>query len=117
MPVAVSCAISWRVRSTIVRFLWRRIHPRLSDEIESAYVLDPNGPPNPGSSRLALLLPAPCGFNIPGICQPRRPRSVIWRDGFSVEDGELWRYDDPAQAQILSKINSGYQPILASSQV
>ena len=38
-----------------------------SDEIESAYVPDPNGPPNPGSSRLALLLPSPCGFNMPGI--------------------------------------------------
>jgi UBX domain-containing protein 1 len=32
---------------------------------------------------------------------------TFWRDGFSVEDGELRRYDDPAQAQILSEINSG----------
>jgi UBX domain-containing protein 1 len=33
---------------------------------------------------------------------------TFWRDGFSVEDGELRRYDDPAQAQILSGINAGY---------
>jgi hypothetical protein len=35
---------------------------------------------------------------------------TFWRDGFSVEGGELRRYDDPAQAhwQILSGINAGY---------
>jgi hypothetical protein len=33
---------------------------------------------------------------------------TFWRDGFIVEDGDLRRYDDPAQAQILSEINSGY---------
>src|SRR5882762_5175582 len=33
---------------------------------------------------------------------------TFWRDGFSVDEGELRRYDDPAQAQILSEINAGY---------
>lgn len=33
---------------------------------------------------------------------------VFWRNGFQVEDGELKRYDDPAQAQILAEINAGY---------
>ena len=37
---------------------------------------------------------------------------TFWRDGFSVEDGELRRYDDPAQAQILSEINAGCVPPL-----
>ncbi|KAN0137605.1 hypothetical protein V8E53_004656 [Lactarius tabidus] len=32
---------------------------------------------------------------------------TFWRDGFSVEGGELRRYDDPAQAQIQSEINAG----------
>ena len=32
---------------------------------------------------------------------------TFWRDGFSVEGGDLRRYDDPAQAQILSEINAG----------
>jgi hypothetical protein len=32
---------------------------------------------------------------------------TFWREGFSVEDGELMRYDDPANEQILAEINSG----------
>ena len=32
---------------------------------------------------------------------------TFWRDGFTVEDGELMRYDDPANEQILAEINSG----------
>ena len=32
---------------------------------------------------------------------------TFWQDGFSVEDGELMRYDDPANEQILAEINSG----------
>ena len=32
---------------------------------------------------------------------------TFWRDGFSVEDGDLRRHEDPAQAQILSEINAG----------
>ena len=33
---------------------------------------------------------------------------TFWRDGFSIEDGELMRYDDPANEQILNEINAGY---------
>ena len=44
-------------------------------------------------------------------CRPAEETAIrhltFWRDGFSVEDGELRRYDDPAQAQILSEINAG----------
>jgi UBX domain-containing protein 1 len=32
---------------------------------------------------------------------------TFWRDGFAVEDGELMRYDDPANAHVLSEINAG----------
>ncbi|KAF8346445.1 hypothetical protein F5887DRAFT_962043 [Amanita rubescens] len=35
---------------------------------------------------------------------------TFWRDGFAVEDGELMRYDDPANAHILSEINAGRAP-------
>jgi len=62
-----------------------------SDEIESAYVPDPNEPPNPAEETAIRHL-------------------TFWRDGFSVEDGDLRRYDDPAQAQILSEINAGRAP-------
>ena len=33
---------------------------------------------------------------------------TFWEDGFSIEDGELMRYDDPANKEILTAINSGY---------
>lgn len=36
---------------------------------------------------------------------------TFWEDGFSVEDGELMRYDDPAHAQTLTAINSGHAPL------
>ncbi|KAI9513224.1 hypothetical protein F5148DRAFT_1273174 [Russula earlei] len=62
-----------------------------SDEVDSTYVPDPNGPPN--------------------LAEETAIRHItFWRDGFSVEDGELRRYDDPAQAQILSEINAGRAP-------
>ncbi|KAF9005204.1 hypothetical protein BDQ17DRAFT_1354033 [Cyathus striatus] len=35
---------------------------------------------------------------------------TFWRDGFQVEDGELMRYDDPNNAQILAEINAGRAP-------
>lgn len=33
---------------------------------------------------------------------------TFWRDGFTVEEGELMRYDDPDSAAILEQIQSGY---------
>ncbi|EMD36009.1 hypothetical protein CERSUDRAFT_52811 [Gelatoporia subvermispora B] len=35
---------------------------------------------------------------------------TFWRNGFSVEDGELMSYDNPTHAQILAEINSGRAP-------
>jgi hypothetical protein len=32
---------------------------------------------------------------------------TFWRNGFTIENGELLRYDDPNNAQILSQIHSG----------
>ncbi|KAI0685347.1 hypothetical protein BC835DRAFT_1384566 [Cytidiella melzeri] len=37
-------------------------------------------------------------------------RLTLWRDGFSIEDGELMRYDNPQHAQILEEINTGRAP-------
>ncbi|KAN0137584.1 hypothetical protein V8E53_004635 [Lactarius tabidus] len=62
-----------------------------SDEVESTYVPDPSRPANPAQQTAMRDL-------------------TFWRDGFSVEGGELRRYDDPAQAQILSEINAGRAP-------
>jgi len=35
----------------------------------------------------------------------------LWNDGFSVDDGQLYRYDDPANARILEMINRGSAPL------
>ncbi|KAI8092500.1 uncharacterized protein BX664DRAFT_88744 [Halteromyces radiatus] len=36
---------------------------------------------------------------------------TFWRNGFSVDDGPLLRYDDPANSAMLSSINSGRAPL------
>lgn len=36
---------------------------------------------------------------------------TFWRDGFSVEDGPLMRYDDPANRETLEAIKSGRAPL------
>ena len=38
-------------------------------------------------------------------------RLTFWRDGFSIEDGPLFRYDDPANQDILKAIQAGRAPI------
>lgn len=35
----------------------------------------------------------------------------FWSDGFSVDDGELYRFDDPANARILQDIRGGRAPL------
>lgn len=35
----------------------------------------------------------------------------LWSDGFSVDDGPLYRYDDPANARTLDMINRGSAPL------
>jgi UBX domain-containing protein 1 len=43
---------------------------------------------------------------------PRAHRELhLWRDGFSVDDGPLFRYDDPANARTLEMINTGHAPL------
>jgi UBX domain-containing protein 1 len=37
-------------------------------------------------------------------------RLHIWQDGFSIEDGPLYRFDDPANAQTLQMIQKGVAP-------
>ncbi|KAF2140237.1 uncharacterized protein K452DRAFT_273862 [Aplosporella prunicola CBS 121167] len=52
----------------------------------------------------------------PGANQPRRQERVrrvmhLWRDGFSIDEGRLYRYDDPANAGLLEMINQGRAPL------
>ncbi|KAF2672685.1 SEP-domain-containing protein [Microthyrium microscopicum] len=44
--------------------------------------------------------------------RPRVSRVLhLWSDGFSVDDGDLYRYDDPANRETLAMIQSGRAPI------
>lgn len=45
--------------------------------------------------------------------QPPKVTRVLklWKDGFSVDDGHLYRYDDPANKDYLEAINNGRAPL------
>lgn len=52
----------------------------------------------------------------PSAPGPKRPQRVqrtlhFWSDGFSVDDGELYRTDDPRNAEILEGIRQGRAPL------
>lgn len=38
-------------------------------------------------------------------------RLIFWRDGFSIEDGELYRYDEPRNQELLQAIHAGRAPL------
>lgn len=65
-------------------------HTLGSDDVESTFIPDPNAPPRAAE------------YEVPTI-----RHLILWRDGFSVDDGELMRFDDPANEQILAEINAG----------
>ncbi|KAI5857486.1 SEP-domain-containing protein [Durotheca rogersii] len=48
------------------------------------------------------------GSRAPGEVQERTLH--LWRDGFSIDDGELRRFDDPANAEALRMIREGRAP-------
>ncbi|KAH9917736.1 uncharacterized protein B0H18DRAFT_1123446 [Fomitopsis serialis] len=66
-------------------------HTLGSDEVDSTFIPDPSS-------------------SIPPEEETAIRHLTFWRDGFSVEDGDLMRYDDPTNAQILNEINSGRAP-------
>lgn len=42
--------------------------------------------------------------------EPQTRALTFWRDGFSIEDGPLFRYDDPKNKDLLEAIKSGRAP-------
>ncbi|KAF8752805.1 SEP protein [Rhizoctonia solani] len=90
--IELECRSTQR-RTTVEYILWRRTYIG-QHEVESTYIPDPNA-------------------------QTARPEDddevaireiTSWRDGFSIADGPLLKYDDPANQAILSAINSGSAP-------
>ena len=74
--------------------------------MESTYIPDPDAEDVAGKTPYNCWLASLTGLiSITGETAIRH--LTFWRDGFQVEDGELMRYDDPAQAQILAEINAG----------
>ncbi|KAF8509775.1 SEP-domain-containing protein [Hysterangium stoloniferum] len=67
-----------------------------SDEVESSFIPDPNAP-QAGSQRI-------------DEDEVATRHITFWRDGFSVEDGPLMRYDEPGNSQLLDEINAGHAP-------
>ncbi len=59
---------------------------------ESRSIPDPNGP-------------------APTNAEPQERILHIWQDGFSIDDGELRRFDDPANQMDLQMIRSGRAPL------
>jgi len=87
-----------------------------SDESGSSYIPDPNAPQGTYSILLTggfwtsrTHTPHPGAPGELGDDQEVATRHItFWREGFSVEDGPLMKYDDPANSQLLDEINTGY---------
>lgn len=62
------------------------------DDAPSRVIEDPSGPSPPRAQRVQRTL-------------------HFWADGFSVDDGELYRSDDPRNAEILEGIRQGRAPL------
>ncbi|KZW03206.1 SEP-domain-containing protein [Exidia glandulosa HHB12029] len=68
-------------------------HTLGSDEVESQFIPDPDAPAADEQEEETAIR-----------------QITFWRDGFSVEDGPLMRYDDPQHARLLNDINTGHAP-------
>ncbi|KII90362.1 hypothetical protein PLICRDRAFT_52103 [Plicaturopsis crispa FD-325 SS-3] len=67
-------------------------HTLGSDDVDSTFIPDPEAPQHAEEEAPAIR------------------HLTFWREGFSVEDGDLMRYDDPNNEQILAEINAGRAP-------
>ncbi|KAF4978647.1 hypothetical protein FZEAL_5009 [Fusarium zealandicum] len=56
-------------------------------------------------------IPDPLGPSRPTNAQSQERVLHIWQDGFSIDDGELRRFDDPANQADLQMIRSGRAPL------
>ena len=84
-------------------------HTLGGEDVESRYVPDPSVPERESAHcyRAILIL-----TSVPTEEEQAVIRYLtFWRNGFTIGDGELLRYDDPANAEILKVINSGYVAI------
>lgn len=66
-----------------------------------------------GDDAPSTIIPAAGSASSTGATTaPRVHRDLhLWRDGFSVDDGPLFRFDDPENAEVLAMINRGRAPL------
>ncbi|KAI0791273.1 ubiquitin-related domain-containing protein [Abortiporus biennis] len=70
---------------------WGAGHTLGSEEVESQFIPDPDAPE-------------------PEEEEPAIRQLTLWRDGFSVDDGELMRYGVESNDEILEQITAGHAP-------
>ncbi|KAI3645181.1 hypothetical protein MP228_011345 [Amoeboaphelidium protococcarum] len=77
------------------------------EDVQSEVIPDPSYPQVPGQSGLNQHQQQQ-GHELPEV----ERRITFWKDGFTIgEDGELLKYDDPKNKQILELILSGRAPL------
>ncbi|EMR10289.1 hypothetical protein PNEG_01550 [Pneumocystis murina B123] len=64
-----------------------------------------------GENEESRKIPDPTTLNV-HLPPPKATRDLIfWKDGFTIDDGPLMRYDDPSNTENLQLINSGHAPL------
>lgn len=69
-----------------------------------------------GEGAESRVIPDPRGPSFSGRDRPQTEETQqrvlhLWRDGFSIDEGELHRFDDPANAEALRMIQRGRAPV------
>lgn len=64
-----------------------------------------------GEGTESRSIPDPQGPSRPSNLEPQERVLHIWQDGFSIDDGELRRFDDPANMSDLQLIRQGRAPL------
>lgn len=64
-----------------------------------------------GEGEESRSIPDPLGPVQSANVEPQERVLHIWQDGFSIDDGELRRFDDPANSMDLQMIRSGRAPL------
>lgn len=64
-----------------------------------------------GEGTESRSIPDPRGPQAPSNAEPQERILHIWEDGFSIDDGDLHRFDDPANMADLALIRQGRAPL------
>lgn len=79
---------------------------------ESRVIPDPDAPPASSSSSRGGGRNRPQNSSNTNNNEQVQERTLhLWQDGFSIDDGELRRFDDPANADALRMIQQGRAPV------